>query len=133
VTDPYTSPKSKIKSGESISGWVLPLSFGITLISTLVYVGIYLAIPSFQDIFESFGADLPALTNFILSTYYFYALFSLLGWVPSVLLYINKANYKAKEKRLFAFVVINLVLAFMTLMITVIGLYQPINQMGSVV
>ena len=136
MSNPYHPPKSKsLESSEQQPPgfWVIVLSVALTIISGMLYSAIYPAVPQFVEIFEGFGAELPWFTQFILDNYYYFGLPYLLGLIPCMILVKNRASVIPSEKHLFMLIVINFVLSFFVIGITVIAMYLPIFKMGNVV
>lgn len=113
--------------------WMLILSVLLTLISVAIYVAIFFSGAGFQDLFQGFGADLPALTRFFLSSYQFYGVLILIGFVPCVLLLWNRSRPVAESNRLFRLVFASFGLSLFVLSVSVAAAYLPVIQLGAVV
>jgi type II secretory pathway component PulF len=119
-------------NGKPISWWALSLLIGLTLISGIIYGVIYRTVPQFNELFESFGSELPLLTILVLNTYMFYGLFFLIGFVPCIKLFRNRNAATGNEIKLSLIVVSNFILAILIQGFVLIGLYYPVFQMGEV-
>lgn len=121
------------KKGQPAGWLMLVLSMGFILASGVIYFLIYLMIPQFKEIFAGFGAELPAQTAFVVSTYKYYGFLTLFGLVPCVQLYMNRKVFNGNEKRLFAVIVISFVLSVLVFTFAVYSMYLPIFTMGDAI
>ena len=131
----FKPPESNdlVENDLSLSGWVLPLSITLTVISLLIYSAPYNMVPSFEELWEGFGAELPFLTLLMLKTYKFYALLAFIGIIPCVILFLNRFTYRKKQSKLFIIVLLNLFISFSLFAFVIIACYLPIFALGSVV
>ncbi|WP_163834694.1 hypothetical protein [Spartinivicinus ruber] len=139
MKEPYAVPESSLEDCkiESMSTWAVLLSLGLIVLSLFIHIGVIFVIPQFQKVFAGFGADLPAITEFVLSTYRFYFLVFLVLLPICTLIYRKKLIYKGKEKRrknpMLAFSVLIFVLTLVINGFSMISMYIPIFSLGSVV
>ncbi len=113
--------------------WMLILSVLLTSISASIYVAIFFSGAGFRDLFQGFGAELPALTRFFLSSYQIYGVLILIGFIPCVLLLWNRNRPVAESNRLFRFVFASFGLSLFVLNVSVAAAYLPVFQLGAVV
>jgi type II secretory pathway component PulF len=92
---------------------------------------ICLSVPEFEELFASFGAELPSVTLFILSSYCFLSFFAIFNVVPCFYLYKDRAKPGINKGRLMLFVVLGFIWSLFVLGFVVIGLYLPIFKIGS--
>lgn len=85
-----------------------------------------LAIPTFEELYRSFDADIPVLTKVVLSTYKYWLGLAL---IPIPLVYLLEQSKKWQATILYFL----LALAILLIPLTIIALYLPIYEMGSVV
>ena len=135
MNNPSHTPQSVVHEHHNNhqNWWVIILAIALTVISGLIYAAIYPLVPNFRELLANFGADLPAITKFILNSYMYYGLFFLVGLIPCIALCLNRNFLTGNEKKLFVIIAINFVLAFVVFGFVLVGMYLPIFQMGSVV
>lgn len=102
-------------------------------ISLILNLGMHAVIPQFSEIFESFGADLPFLTQLVLSTYGFYAISFLICIVACFLICINHKVVRQRPKALFSFVIIGFMLSLILAGLSIVSMYLPIFKVSHVV
>jgi len=115
-----------------------PVSFAralvVTLVSAAIYAYLLVAIPSFRDLFQGFGAELPAPTRWLLQNYYAATIllvgsgvllglliYSKIGGNDPLLQYLSRAST-------WCFMISAAFVLFV-----VIAIYLPVYKMGSVV
>ena len=113
--------------------WVPGLSITLTGISVAIYVAIHFSGQGFDDLFRGFGADLPALTAFVLAYYKYFGVLALIGLVPCVLLLWNRTLSIEDSHRLFALVLMSFGLSLAVLVLFAAAMYLPVFKLGSVV
>ncbi len=126
-----TTIKSQVTEGAR--AWVLWLSTFLVFVSLANYVRVFFAIPPFRELFEGFGADLPALTGFVLDYgQYSIALFPL-GLVPLLVMWWRRLTGSPQAARDFRWVMASFVISLLVLGVTLFGVYLPVYKMGAVV
>ncbi|MCX4026949.1 hypothetical protein H0A36_28055 [Endozoicomonas sp. SM1973] len=139
MKEPYAVPESSLEDCkiESISTRALLLSLGLLVFSLFIHIGVVFVIPQFLEVFAGFGADLPAITQFVLKTHRYYFLVFLLLLPICILLYRRRLIHKGKEKQrkhpLLAYSVLALLLTLAIQGFVMISMYIPIFYLGSVV
>ncbi len=116
-----------------VKAWMLILSVVLTLISAVIYAGIFYSGAGFQDLFRGFGAELPALTSFFLTSYQYYAVLILIGLVPCLSLLWNRNRPVAESNRLFRLVFASFGISFFLLSVSVVAAYLPVFAIGAVI
>lgn len=129
----YERPQGSGIMHEPVNLWMLILAVVLTTISAAIYVAIFLTGAGFQDLFKGFGAELPALTRFFLSSYQYYGVLILIGLPPCLLLLWNQNRVVAESNRLFSFVFASFGLSLFVLGVSVAATYLPIFQVGAAV
>ena len=92
-----------------------------------------LVIGNFEELFKGFGAELPALTRFILATRHAWVLFSIAAIAIVVWIVRRPASNQKEHRRQKMAVIVYAMLFAMAAGIAVIALYLPIFQLGAVV
>lgn len=110
----------------SISDYMKILAIIISFLFLFCALVGNLAIPTFEELYRSFGADLSVLTKVVLSTYKYWLGLAL---IPIPLLYLLEQSKKWQAITLYFL----LALAILLIPLTVIALYLPIYEMGKVV
>ena len=97
-------------------------SLALAITASLIIIA-----PKFSQTFESFGADLPALTLFVLSSYPFFWPVSLFVGLGCILVVLIKPAQQA-----FAVVVgiANVGLSVVIFILAMVALYLPVFQLG---
>ncbi len=113
--------------------WMLILSVVLTIISATIYGAIFFSGAGFQDLFQGFGAELPALTRFFLNSYQYYGVLILIGVVPCVSLLWSRNRPIAESNRLFELVFASFGLSMFILSVSVTAAYLPIFKLGAAV
>lgn len=113
--------------------WMLILSVILTIISAVIYAAIFFIWPGFQDLFQGFGAELPLLTRFFLTSYQYYGVLILIGLIPCLSLLWRQNRPVVESNRLFMLVVESFGLSWFLLIVSVAAAYFPIFELGTVV
>ncbi len=109
----------------------LIFSLGLTVISGVIYVVIYIAVPGFNKLFISLGSDLPFVTKFVLNSYLLYGMFFLVGLIPYIMYSRNRNAFLKKESKYFNLIVINFVLSLFVIVFVYYAMYLPIFEIAS--
>jgi len=96
------------------------------LISVYGYYGLFTIVSAFNEIFSAFEATLSASSSFIMAFYKYFCLLSLVGVLPLVLIYLDKASNRA----ICSLVTINLLIMFTVYFLTENHLNKSILNMG---
>lgn len=126
-------PDGSESTREPVKTWMLTLSIALTITSAAIYLWIFLIGARFQDLFNGFGAELPALTRFFLSSYQYYGVLILIGLPACLLLLWNRNRVVAESNRLFKIVFASFGLSMLVLGVSVTAAYLPVFQLGTVV
>ena len=118
---------------QPVNLWMLILSVLLTSMCVAIYVAIYFSWAGFQDLVQGFGADLPALTRFFISSYQIYGVLILIGVIPCVLLLWNRNRPVAESNRLFRLVFASFGISLFVLSVSVTAAYLPVFKLGAVV
>ena len=116
-----------------VKTWVLMLSTVLVAFSLLVYGSIFLAVPSFTALFAGFGNDLPSLTRVVLDYSQYTVVLALIGVVPLVSMWQNRASGSRSERRNLLRIIIGFAISIMVGSTTMIAFYLPIFEMGEAV
>ncbi len=126
-------PDGSESTRQPVKLWMLVLSIALTIISAAIYLWLFFIWVRFQDLFDGFGAELPALTRFFLSSYQYFGVLILIGLPPCLLLLWNRNRVVAESNRLFKFVVASFGLSLFVLSVSVTAAYLPVFQLGTAV
>lgn len=83
-------------------------------------------IPTFEELYKSFGVDIPVFTKVVLSTHKYWLGLAL---IPILLVYLLEPSKRWQATTQYFL----LALAILLIPLTIIALYLPIFEMGSVV
>ena len=129
-------PLSGIQSSSDASGpvktWKLLLSTFLAMWAIAIYVYIIFAIPSFEELFSGFGADLPALTSAVIKYSKYSIVFALAVVFPLASMWWNRRSGSLSENKNLRRIIIGFLIALIIGNVTVFGLYLPIFKMGAV-
>jgi type II secretory pathway component PulF len=92
-----------------------------------------IAIGSFEQVFTSFGADLPVMTVLFLQGRYFGVLLAIAALVMALLVTSQSQHKKAMQKKMTIGFVALFLLSFILYSAGFIAMYLPIFKMGQVV
>ena len=101
----------------------------LVLVAVTQYVCTYMAVPSFLETFASFGAELPLITNLVARIYPLFAVIALFSFLP-LLAWLNHPFVIANKHSVLVASIINAVVAFVFLTITLYAMYVPIFSLG---
>ncbi len=113
--------------------WMLILSVLLTIFSAVIYAVIFFGGVGFQDLFQGFGAELPALTRFFLTSYQYFGVLILIGLIPCLSLLWNQNRPVVESDRLFMLVFASFGLSLLLLGVSVAAAYLPILELGAAV
>lgn len=102
-------------------GWLTVIAAFISFIM-LSYV-----VPQFEELFEGFGAELPAFTQFIVSAHNQFYLLALPGFIGNLLI------HSTKNRLGWWLVGFSGVMGILLIPLTIIAMYLPVFEMGRVV
>jgi len=125
-------PDESENMDQPVKLWMLTLSVVLTSVSAAIYAAIFFSGAGFQDLFQGFGADLPALTRFFLSSYQIYGVLILIGLIPCVLLLWNRNRPVAESNRLFRLVFASFGISLFVLSTSITAVYLPVFRIGAV-
>ena len=107
------------------------------VVLTLAAVGLNLyvarAVTRFTELFQGFGADLPALTAVMLEAQPLFLLLALVAAILLVVLIRSLGKDAIKQRRAFRWAIWSHVVSFAAASLFIFGMYLPIFRMGSVV
>lgn len=129
IVDNYMNQETQNKT----KVWMLIVSALLTSISILIYLGFNFTVPSFAEVFKGFGAELPKFTAFFLSYYSVFICLSLLGVIPTGLLFINRDIEPQRRTILFSTVIISFCISCVMQVLLIYSMYLPIMTMGETV
>ena len=113
--------------------WVLLLSTVLIVWCLAIYAYIVLAVPSFEELFAGFGAELPALTTLVFDYSRLTIVLAPISIIPLVSMWRQRASAASNKARNFQRVILAFVVSLVIGSVTVYGLYLPIFEMGAVV
>jgi len=113
--------------------WVLIVGVLLYLWSFAIYAYIFIAAPSFKELFSGFGADLPSLTAIFLKYAWLSTFLALASLIPLIALWRNRALTNVGKGRDFGRVVIAFLVSILFGSIGVYAFYLPIFKLGAVV
>jgi hypothetical protein len=122
MKNPYEPPSSELEDQSAASGTGLfPLIWGVVfaVLSALIPTAVT---PSFKEIFDSFGAELPMATQLFLDYY-------LLLWSLPILVIVVRFSWPKKRKLPLWLGIFSLAL---TIPLSMWALYSPIFYLGKV-
>ena len=105
----------------------------LTVWSLVIYAYIVFVIPSFEELFAGFGAELPAVTTFVFEYGRLSALLAPISIILLVSMWRKRTAATNDKARDFVRVVIAFVVSMVIGSVAVYGLYMPIFEMGAVV
>ncbi len=131
----FEAPEADVEddSAAAVAGWILWVSLSLVAVSTLIYLGIQVATPAYEDLFRGFGGDLPAVTEFALVAGRYALLVAVLTAIPLINLWRRRRSTEARVGRDFGLVIAGFVVAVFAAAGWVFAMYMPIYTMGSVV
>lgn len=135
MVEPYLSPESDCSTRSNKNGpsffKVLGLIFAC-LLAAFLYKAPSVLADTFSELFEGFGADLPALTAFMLPRFKYFKILSVISIL--LMFFIPIMHGKSEwRKRVFRMVIINLILSFIFFVVAIISVYLAILTLNSVV
>ena len=89
-------------------------------------LAVILVTPTFEELYKSFGIEIPVFTKVVLSTHKYWLGLAL---IPIPLVYLLEQSKKWQAITQYSL----LALAILLIPLTIIALYLPIFEMGSVV
>lgn len=110
----------------TISDYMKALAIVVSFLFLFCALAGILVIPTFEELYRSFGVDIPVLTKVVLSTYKYWLGLAL---IPIPLVYLLKQSKKWQATILYSL----LALAILIIPLAIIALYLPIYEMGKIV
>lgn len=110
----------------TISDYMKALAIVVSFLFLFCALAGILVIPTFEELYRSFGVDIPVLTKVVLSTYKYWLGLAL---IPIPLVYLLKQSKKWQATILYFL----LALAILLIPLTIIALYLPIYELGKIV
>ena len=142
MQNPYTPPAVPISNTTSVPakpdfhrhrlGLLIAYSI-LTGVLALFAMGAYWVIDSFTEVFKSFGAELPGLTLFVIKSVPYWGILPLCSALITLGIWLHKRCTRRFITAAWTVFVLFTILTLALLPITVVGLYQPIYSLGSVV
>jgi hypothetical protein len=135
MTNLYAPPKTDVASSDNspptwgAGFWVAGIIAGVVFL-LLGLMGAFV-VPAFEDVFSSFGADLPALTLVVMSGRHALWLGLLLVVVVWGVWYALRDKIQWRSRFLAAFIVLD-VLGVVAMVAVIWSLYLPIFVLGTV-
>ena len=128
MSNPYQSPQSAVMSSAqsaSGAGAVIQLVVGLlcAIIAALLPI---LVIPTFHEVFISFGAQLPLLTKVAVG-------YHLWLWLLPLLVVAARLFWPAKRARAKASCWIGVAFLVITVVVTTLAMYMPILRLDAVI
>ena len=109
---------------QNVQQWVA----SVTTVSALaVFILLSYVIPQFEELFEGFGAELPAMTRFMIAVHNHYYLLAIPGIVGNILIYMKKQTAG------WVLTIFSGAMGIILIPFTVIAMYLPIFQMSKLV
>lgn len=109
---------------QSVQQWVA----AVTAVASLTtFILLSYVIPQFESLFEGFGADLPAITHFMITVHSYYYLLAIPAIIGNILIHLQKNTAG------WVLVIFSGAMGIILIPFTVIAMYLPIFQMGKVV
>ena len=109
-----------------ISDYMKALAIIVSFLFLFCALAGILVIPTFEELYKSFGVDIPVFTKVVLSTHKYWLGLALIP-IPLVYLLEPSKRWQATTQYFL------LALAILLIPLTIIALYLPIFEMGSVV
>ncbi|WP_426138186.1 hypothetical protein [Psychrobacter sp. TWR1-1-1] len=102
------------------------LAISVSFLFLFCALAVILVTPTFEELYRSFGVDVPVFTEVVLSTHEYWLGLALIP-IPLVYLLESSKRWQATTQYFL------LALAILLIPLTIIALYLPIFEMGSVV
>lgn len=102
-------------------GWVT------TFCSLISFILMSYVVPEFEALFEGFGSELPAFTQFIITVHEYFFVLAIPGVIGTILI------HNGKYRPAWILVLFSGAMAVLLMPLTIIAMYLPVFQMGSVV
>jgi type II secretory pathway component PulF len=103
------------------------ISWTTTVATLISFIMLSYVVPRFEELFADFGADLPAFTKFVLNVHDYFFLLALPGFIGNVLIH----NFKNSSG--WWLVGFTGLMGIALIPLTIIAMYLPIFEMGSIV
>ena len=138
-TDPYRPPQTSV-ADPSINTALKPHS-NLLIISSWLVVFVFsviailvpLAISSFIDLFSGFGADLPALTKFVIHSRFFWGIFSIPALALAIYITVLPTHTRRYRRRMGLVLIMILVGIVLLIVMSIVAMYLPIFRIPKVV
>ena len=105
----------------------------MALLSAVIYGIMFIATPSFTNLFAGFGADLPALTRLFLAGGPWFLALGILGFAPFVLFALNRRSDRKTRTLFVSLSVGSFLLSLLVFTLWIVATYLPIWRMGAVI
>lgn len=116
--------------GQPISWWMLFWSVLAVLLSAAVYLKIFLMGEDLRSLYRGFGTELPFLTQYVLASYRYFGILTLVGLVPCVSLLVNRCGLGGDEVPYFVVVLAGFGLSLAVMAVFVVAMYLPVFMQG---
>nr|AMP57313.1 hypothetical protein [uncultured bacterium] len=119
------------KPFKSISSGKKVLIAILSLISGAIFLGLGQAIPQFKTTFESFGAEVPVLTAFIVNISPIYFPLAFISLIPIISLLISSKISFNIHNLIFRATVVVCVFAICCFMLSLFAMYLPVLELSN--
>ena len=128
MTNPYQPPQSTFEGGSDQGGSAtMAIRLIVGLICALIAAALpMLVIPSFQQVFDSFGAQLPLMTQLALS-------YHLWLWVLPILVIAAFMFWPKAERRPLAACLTGVIGLTLTSVVMILAMYLPVFALGQAI
>lgn len=109
------------QGGQVWLGWIT------TVASLISFILMSYVVPEFEALFEGFGSELPVFTQFIITVHKYFFVLAMPGVIGNIL--IHNGKYRPG----WLLVIFSGAMAVLLIPLTIIAMYLPVFQMGSVV
>lgn len=141
MQNPYVPPASALAEppaaapGRPPSSWRVGLLAGyvlMTVVLALIAAAAAVVIPPFTDVFRSFGADLPAVTGFVLASAPYWGVLPLVSAVAAVGVWRYPQGGRWRRSAAVALLALLATSAIVGVPLAAFALYLPIYRLGGV-
>jgi type II secretory pathway component PulF len=118
------------KMQESFSSGKKVLVAILSIVSSLIFFGLGQVIPHFKTTFENFGAEVPTLTNLVVSLSNIYFSLALISLIPIVSLLISSQISFNLKNLIFKATIVFCVFAIFYFMLSLVAIYLPVLELS---
>lgn len=116
----------------AFSFFTVVLALVLTVIATFLYAAIWLVVPTFEELLANVGAELPALTMLFIDIHRAFIILSLLGMLPSGIIFSMRNTYFKHQNLALALVIFNFILSLLIFTLTIYLMYLPVIAVAGV-